>query len=125
MLILSKKYPELRIGGLVKFHGGKAEVSSPDVVEQLRGFAHMGVVVPEAAKDLPQDPPADPNKGDGDESKGEPENKDDAKQPEGAGTVLERPAGNASLEAWQAYGIQEGHDVADLKREDIKALFTE
>lgn len=109
MLILSEKYPELRLGGLAKFRGGKAEVSDPAIVEQLRGFAHMGVVVPEDAEEVPKAPPAD-------------------NEHVANGAELFEPKGNASVEEWRAYAVQKGHEaeaVADLKREDVKALFTE
>lgn len=44
------------------------------------------------------------------------------------GAELFEPKGNASVEEWRAYAVQKGHEVdavADLKRDDIKALFTE
>lgn len=37
--------------------------------------------------------------------------------------VLDRPSASASKADWAAYAVQEGHDVTDLKRDDIVALF--
>ncbi|WP_458116982.1 hypothetical protein [Arthrobacter sp. D2-10] len=39
-----------------------------------------------------------------------------------------KPAGNASLEEWTAYALANGkteEDLKDLKRDDVRALFTE
>lgn len=118
MLAVSKVYAGLTVSsaaGAVEFVDGVAEVSKAQAAVLRKLPVSFGVTVEDAPKVEPKDPPADPPK-DPDEG---------AKQPEGSGTVLERPAGNASLEAWQAYAIQEGHDVADLKQSDIRALFTE
>ncbi|NKG22212.1 hypothetical protein [Paeniglutamicibacter terrestris] len=125
MLILSKKYPELRLNGLTKFSGGKSDVSDPEVIERLRGFAHMGVVVPEATPAVPETPPAVPEKDSGDGGNTPPPADNEHVAP---GAELFEPKGNASVEEWRAYAVQKGHEsdaVADLKREDIKALVTE
>lgn len=99
----------------VQFADGQGETEN---VAALAYFERQGYTV--TAEDALPDPPNDPADGEGSDN--------GAKQPAGDGTVLDRPAGNASLEAWQAYALQEGHTaegIADLKREDIKALFTE
>lgn len=127
MRAVSSKYKGLRVTvgkGSVKFEGGVAEVSEAQAKALRKLPESFGVTVEDAPKVEPKKS-ADPEK-DSSDGKGKPEKADDgAKQPDGAGTVLERPAGNASLEAWQAYGVQEGHDVTDLKQSDIRALFTE
>lgn len=114
----SKVYAGLTVSstaGAVEFVDGVAEVSKAQAAALRKLPASFGVTVAEAPKVESTDPPADPPK-DPDEG---------SKQPEGSGTVLDRPAGNASLDAWQAYAVQEGHDVTDLKQSDIRALFTE
>lgn len=61
MLIRSEKYPELLVVGVVKFRDGAAEVEDPALVERLRKFAGMGVVVPVQAE-APPKPPRTPTR---------------------------------------------------------------
>ena len=116
MRAVSSKYKGLRVSsavGDVKFVAGEAEVSEAQA-ETLRNLPEdFGVTVEEAVPSVPSDPPTDPPGG------------DEGSSPSGDGTVLERPGGNASLEAWAAYATQEGHDVTGLKQSDIRALFSE
>lgn len=56
MLILSEKYPELLVVGVVKFRDGVAEVEDPAAIERLRKYSSMGVVVPAQAEALPEKP---------------------------------------------------------------------
>lgn len=123
MRAVSGKYKGLRVAvgdGSVKFVDGVAEVSEAQAKALRKLPASYGVSVDDAPKVEPKTEPKQP----AEDPKGD-ESKDETGTGDGGGeTKLERPAGNASLEAWQAYAVQEGHDVTDLKQSDIKALFT-
>lgn len=56
MLIKSEKYPSLLVVGVTRFKDGVAEVDDPALIERLREFASLGVVVPEQAE-KPSAPP--------------------------------------------------------------------
>lgn len=58
MLIRSEKYPELLVVGVVKFRDGTAEVEDPALIERLRKYSSMGVVVPERVDPPPVTPRA-------------------------------------------------------------------
>lgn len=122
MRATSSKYKGLRVAvgdGSVKFVDGEAEVSMAQAAALRKLPASFGVTV---VGELPEPDPS----GDGGASDDTPPPVDNEHVADGA--ELFEPKGNASVEEWRAYAVQKGHEaetVADLKREDIKALFTE
>lgn len=111
LLIRSEKYPNLLVVGVVKFCDGVAEVEDPALVERLRKYSSLGVIVPDSEGAPPSNPapPAD-------------------NEHIADGSELFEPKGNASLEEWSAYAIQKGIDaeaLSGLKREEVKALLSE
>ena len=124
MIIRSEKYPQLLVVGVVQFLNGAAEVDDPALIERLRKYSSVGVVVPDAAEaPAPDLPPASLD----DQAAAEtPPPADNEHVADGA--ELFEPKGNASLEEWQAYATQKGipaDHLEGLKREEVKALLSE
>ena len=108
------------VGGSIKFVDGVATVNEAQARHLLNLPASFGVQVEDL---VPEEKPAEGNS--------ETENNAEGTEPSGDGkhdgddSNPAEPKGNASVDEWRAYAVQKGLEadaVAELKREEIKAL---
>lgn len=124
------KFKGLRVsfaGGSIKFVDGAAEVDEAQADHLLRLPDHYGVAVESGSKPAEVSPEDNVNTESdaSDDSDDVPEQAVDSEESAEAEDALAEPKGNASVEEWRAYAVQQGQDadaVAELKREEIKAL---
>lgn len=132
----SEKYAGLLVrfadGDAVHFVDGVASVTV-EQAEKLNRLPESSGVVVDQIPDETETPSNNPEH-DGSEAPHEKGSSDSSEQQEqppadnehvSDGAELFEPKGNAGVDEWRAYAVQQGKDadeVAELKREEIKAL---
>ncbi|WP_282795179.1 hypothetical protein [Streptomyces sp. CC224B] len=99
-------YPQLEIGGIVRFIDGVCETSQKEALAQLRSFA-----ADPAYGISEQDPPDGAGEGNG-----------------GGPDGMQRPARSASKADWKAYAVRQGMDAdatEKASRDELAAQYTD